>query len=145
MAAFSRLRQVVAHLSGSEHAPNAAPSEVRTFSITSGPSYPELTSETVGGLLNRQSRVFADNRAITCSWTQSQLSYRELHQRSRALAKGLISLGLTKGDHVGIVSGNCTEYVEIIMATGILGLPLVVLNTNYTSKEIENAIDQTSM
>lgn len=145
LQSFSRLRQVVAHVSGAGHSSNTSQNESTSLSITSGPSHPSLTSETIGGLLSRQSRAFADRCAIKSSWTKRQLSYRELNDRSRALAKGLISLGLERGEHIGIVSGNCSEYVEVIMAAGIVGLPLVVLNTDYTNREIENALRQTSM
>ncbi|KAJ4193163.1 hypothetical protein NW767_010452 [Fusarium falciforme] len=133
-----RLQQTLSHLSVGARTSDA-PQETQ-LSIVRGPNEPPLSSETLGTLLERQVKAFGDRCAVRCSWTGQQLTYKELHSRSRALAAGLLSLGLTRGDHIAIMAGNCEQYVEVIFAAGLVGLPLVVLNTNYTNDEVENAV-----
>lgn len=135
---LQRLQQTLGHLSGGARTSDA-PQETQ-LSIVHGPSEPPLSSETLGTLLERQVEVFGDRCAVRCSWTGQQLTYKELHSHSRALAAGLLSLGLTRGDHIAIMAGNCEQYVEVIFAAGLVGMPLVVLNTNYTNDEVENAV-----
>ncbi|KAM5347769.1 hypothetical protein ACJ41O_007593 [Fusarium nematophilum] len=138
-----RLRQTLEHLSANSQPAEASQENESQLSITSGPTDPPLSSHTLGALLQRQSSAFGDRCAVKCSWTGGQLTYRDLHTRSRALAAGLLTLGLKRNDHIAIVAGNCEQYVEVIFAAGLVGLPLVVLNTNYTYEELENSIVHT--
>jgi long-chain acyl-CoA synthetase len=66
------------------------------------------------------------------------LTYRDLKQRTDALAKALLRLGVSKGDRVGIMLPNCPQY--IIAAFAVLRLGAVVVNINpiYTARELEN-------
>ena len=141
--ALRRLQQTLGHLYGVALTSDA-PQETQ-LSIVRGPNEPPLSSETLGMLLERQVEVFGDRCAVRCSWTGQQLTYKELHSRSRALAAGLLSLGLSRGNHIAIMAGNCEQYVEVIFAAGLVGLPLVVLNTNYTNDEVENAVHRAGM
>lgn len=70
---------------------------------------------------------YADKEAIYCVTTGKHLSFRELNQRCNALANGLLSLGLKKGDVTAFLSYNRAEIVETYFAlakTGVLGIPL---------------------
>ena len=70
---------------------------------------------------------YGDKEAIYCVTTGKRLSFRELNQRCNALANGLLSLGLKKGDVTAFLSYNRAEIVETYFAlakTGVLGIPL---------------------
>jgi len=45
------------------------------------------------------------------------IAYRELEQRVRDFSRGLVALGLQKGDRVAILSENCPEWVVSDLAT----------------------------
>lgn len=65
-------------------------------------------------------QVFEDGRKQT---------YLETEDRSNRLANGLMSLGLSKGDHVGILAQNCPEYMEFYLAISKAGFVCVPINS----------------
>lgn len=57
------------------------------------------------------------------------------------VAKGLLRAGLKHGDCVGIMAGNCYQYIEVFLGAGRIGCPVVVLNNTYTPAELLVALD----
>ena len=43
------------------------------------------------------------------------VTWAELHERTSRLANGLAGLGIRAGERVGILSGNCLEYLELVI------------------------------
>ncbi|KAL3479634.1 acetyl-CoA synthetase-like protein [Aspergillus californicus] len=109
-----------------------------------GPNEPELWHKTIGTLIDEQERRFGDRTAVIVPWQSVQLTYRQLGERSRLLAKAMLDMGLKHGDCVGIMAGNCYQYIEIFLAGGRIGCPVVVLNSTYTAKELVNAVHRSS-
>jgi len=71
-------------------------------------------------------------------------TYGELYKRSNRLANALLSLGLKKGDRVGIFSVDCKEYVEYLWAcakTGIIGM-FSAIGPVYPDEWIEKLINK---
>ena len=67
---------------------------------------------------------------------QGPVTFRELDQASSRLAHGLRSLGLSGGDHVGVLCFNHREFVEVSIATAKAGLTCVYLNTGFASPQL---------
>ena len=67
---------------------------------------------------------------------ERRFTYRALNGRVNRLARALQALGVKRGDRLSILSGNCAEYVEVIMATAKLGAMLVPLNWRLTPAEL---------
>ncbi len=65
-----------------------------------------------------------------------QLSYQEFLSRVRHLARGLIELGLEPGDRVGLILGNCPEFLESFYAIIYAGGVVVPLNPQWKPSEI---------
>jgi fatty-acyl-CoA synthase len=65
-----------------------------------------------------------------------EVTWRQLDERTSQVASGLAGLGLRKGDRVGILSGNCLEYLETAIAGYKLGTILVPLNVRLTPPEL---------
>jgi fatty-acyl-CoA synthase len=63
------------------------------------------------------------------------LSYRELNREARALAKGLIACGVSKGTRVGVLMANRPEWVIASFAVGLVGGVLIPVNTFATPGE----------
>jgi acyl-CoA synthetase (AMP-forming)/AMP-acid ligase II len=72
-------------------------------------------------------------------WQNCRLSYRQLSERSKSLAKSMLEAGLQHGDCVGIMAGNCYQYIEVFLGAGRIGCPVVVLNNTYSPAELSNA------
>jgi acyl-CoA synthetase (AMP-forming)/AMP-acid ligase II len=58
------------------------------------------------------------------------------------LAKAMLGMGLRNGDCIGIMAGNCYQYIEIFLGGGRIGCPVVVLNNTYTPGELKSAVQR---
>jgi fatty-acyl-CoA synthase len=67
---------------------------------------------------------------------RGSVTFRELDRQSSRLAHGLRSLGLSGGDHVGVLCVNHREFVEVSIATAKAGLTCVYLNTGFASPQL---------
>ncbi|MHC1698216.1 MAG: AMP-binding protein [Geobacteraceae bacterium] len=97
---------------------------------------------TVGGLLDQMADRFPDNDALVYVERDLRYSYREFNDVCRKVAKGLISLGVKKGDHISIWANNVPEWVILQFATAKIGAVLVTINTSYRSAELEYILKQ---
>lgn len=66
------------------------------------------------------------------SWT-----YLEFNQRVNRLANGLLDLGLSKGDRVGVLQRNCPEFIEAYFAIAKSGTVAVPINPHCSNDEFE--------
>jgi fatty-acyl-CoA synthase len=97
---------------------------------------------TVGGLLDHTAALYPDNDALVYVDRTIRYSYRQFNEVCRRVAKGLIRLGVKKGDHVSIWAYNVPEWVVLQFATAKIGAVLVTVNTNYKSAELEYILNQ---
>ena len=88
----------------------------------------------IGSWLTLRQEISPDKEAVVDG--QRRLSYAQLNQRVNRLARALQAKGLAMGDRVAMLSHNCLEYVEVIMASAKLGLVLVPLNWRLTAAEL---------
>jgi fatty-acyl-CoA synthase len=72
-------------------------------------------------------------------------SYAEFGQRVDRLAKGLASIGLGRGDHLGLWARNVPDWLTFLFATAKLGVVLVTINTAYKSHELAHVLRQSDM
>ena len=131
--ALQRLRQTIQHLVGVQN-------ENSQLSLFRGRTEPELLNFSMGELLEEQARKFPDNDAVIIPWSNARYTFRELNERSKEVARGLIAMGIEAQDRIGIFSGNCERYVELFFAVCRIGAIFVVLNPAYTPVECENAL-----
>jgi fatty-acyl-CoA synthase len=102
----------------------------------------ETLHYTVGGLLETIARRFPDNDALVYPDRGLRYSYREFDRLCDRVAKGLLKLGIKKGDHVAIWATNVPEWVVLQFATARMGAVLVTINTSYKSAELEYILQQ---
>ncbi|MRR56951.1 MAG: AMP-binding protein [Deltaproteobacteria bacterium] len=97
---------------------------------------------TIGGLLDQMAERFPDNDALVYVDRGLRYSYYEFNEVCRKVAKGLLKLGVKKGDHVSIWATNVPEWVILQFATAKIGAVLVTINTSYRSAELEYILNQ---
>jgi acyl-CoA synthetase (AMP-forming)/AMP-acid ligase II len=131
---LQRLKQTTHHLLG-----RTPPQD--NLSIVHGESEPCLVPLTLGDLLDEQCEIRGTKECVIVPWTGARWTYGELQKRSKAIAKGLLAMGVRAGDRVGILASNCEEFVAIFFAAGYHGCILVVLNGTYTTEEARYAMD----
>ena len=102
----------------------------------------KLDRITVGALLDRTAAQFPENDALVYNHRDLRLSYQEFNRLCRKVAKGLMALGIQKGEHIAIWATNVPEWVTLQFTTGKMGAVLVTVNTNYKSFEVEYLLQQ---
>ncbi|HXU08772.1 MAG TPA: AMP-binding protein, partial [Blastocatellia bacterium] len=106
----------------------------------------ELIDLTIGELFDRQCEAFADKEAIVYNYPEIgldlRLSYRQYREEVDRLAKGLLALGIQKGENIAVWATNVPEWIFLEMALAKIGAVLVTVNTNYRASEIEYVLRQ---
>ncbi len=69
------------------------------------------------------------------------LSYRELHRASNSMAVSLMEMGVGVGDRVGILSGNCIEYIVVFFAAAKCGAIFQTINPAYLADELVHVVN----
>lgn len=105
-----------------------------------GSQAPELWNKTLGTLVDEQAACLGNHDAVVVPWQNVRLSYRQLAEQSKVVARALVNVGFGHGDVVGIMAGNRHEYISVLLGAARLGCPVVVLNNNYTPEELIKAV-----
>ena len=114
----------------------------KTLSYVNGAVNTPLLGETVGANFDRTVARSADRPGIIVRQQGIRWSYGELAEKVEAFAAGLLALGLTPGDRVGIWSQNNAEWLVTQFATAKAGLILVNINPAYRIAELEYALNK---
>ncbi len=115
------------------------------LSLVTGAERPPLTTSTLAQLSDKLSKKYSAASALIVSWSKARISFDDLNEQSKAIARGLLGLGVRKGDRVAIFSGDDERYLELFLAVGRIGAILVTLNKSYTWQECEAAIRASGM
>lgn len=97
----------------------------------------ELIHLTAGKLLERTAELFPDHEAVVYPERGLRYTYAEFDRLCRQTAKGLMKLGVEKGDHVAIWASNIPEWLAAQFATAKIGAVLVTINTNFQIAELD--------
>ena len=101
-----------------------------------------LVYQTIGQLLDEQSEKYPKREALVYADRDVRMTYEELNRQSRLVARGLMALGIEKGDHIAVWTTNVPEWVQLQFGTGKMGAPIVTVNTNYRASELEYLLKQ---
>jgi fatty-acyl-CoA synthase len=113
-----------------------------TASYAHGPSAVPLLGETIGDNLRRTVERFGDREALVVRSQGYRASYRQLWEAVSEAARGLLALGVARGDRVGVWSPNRFEWVVLQYATARIGAILVNINPAYKSAELAYVLEQ---
>jgi fatty-acyl-CoA synthase len=110
-----------------------------------GETEPALLEETIGVNLDRTVAAFPDREALVEFATGRRWTWRDLNHEIDLFARGLIAVGIAKGDRVGIWAPNCAEWTLTQYACAKIGAILVNLNPAYRTHEFAYAVNQSGM
>lgn len=111
-------------------------------SYTSSTADKPLIGMTIGDKFDEIANTYPDNDALIVLHQNVHWSYRELQQQANQCARALLSMGVRKGDRVGVWSPNCSEWTVSQIATAKIGAILVNINPAYRTHELEYALNQ---
>ena len=114
----------------------------RLSSYTSGTSTLPLLGLTIGDQFDQTVSRYPDNLALISRHQNIRWTYRELQAQVNQCAKGLLHLGIKKGQRVGIWSPNRAEWCITQFATSKIGAILVNINPSYRLHEVEYVLNQ---
>ncbi|RLF52621.1 MAG: AMP-binding protein [Thermoplasmata archaeon] len=100
-----------------------------------------MIEKTLGQVLDETAEKYPDNDALVYL-DGPRYTYKEFREIVDRVAKGLIKLGVKKGDHVAVWAYNVPEWVILQFATAKVGAVLVTVNTYYKSAELEYLLKQ---
>lgn len=101
-----------------------------------------LLDATVGKLLEEQAKKYPNHEAVVYYDRGLRMTYKEFDDHCRKVARGLMALGIEKGEHLAVWSTNTPEWLSLQFATGKMGAVLVTVNTNYRAAELEYLLKQ---
>lgn len=114
--------------------------------VVKGPvDAPLWLSTTVGDVVNKQAAKFGSKEIAVFPWQGVRLSYAQLAERGRSVARALLHVGIRANDCVAILAGNRSEYLEVAVGGALIGCSVLVLHTTYKPWELQNALEKTSM
>lgn len=113
-----------------------------TKSYICGEGSQQLIYNTIGNKFEEIATQFPDNDALVVCHQDIKWSYKLLNEKIDELATGLLSLGLTKGDRLGIWGPNSYEWVLTQLATAKIGVIMVCINPAYRLFELEYALNK---
>ncbi|MPQ25175.1 AMP-binding protein [Bacillus paralicheniformis] len=102
----------------------------------------ELLHLTIGKLLEKTAANAPDHEAVVYPDRRLRYTYRQFDQLCRKAAKGLMALGIDKGEHVAIWASNTPEWLTAQFTSAKMGAVLVTVNTNYQLSELEYVLKQ---
>ena len=104
-----------------------------------------LSGQTIGDYLASVISRQPDAEALVSRHQGARLTYGELGREVERVARGLLGLGIEKGDRVGIWSPTRVEWTLLQFATARVGAILVNINPAYRAGEMAYAVNQSGL
>ena len=115
------------------------------LSAAKGPTSVPLLDETIPENLARTVAAHGERDALVSVEQGLRYTYAEFSEAVDLVARGLMGIGVAKGDRVGIWSPNYAEWVLVQYATARIGAVLVTINPAYRSSELEYVLKQSGI
>jgi len=97
-------------------------------------------AQTLGEVLARHAKERPQQEALITQ--KRRITYEDLHLRARSAAATLHSLGIGRGDHVGILMGNDEKWLALFYGAALIGAVTVPVNTRFKTAEIDFCLKQ---
>jgi fatty-acyl-CoA synthase len=111
-------------------------------SYDAGPTDAPILEETIGANFERTAARYPDDEALVDLAQGVRFTYAQLNAEIDVVARGLLAVGIQKGDRVGIWAPNCAEWTITQYATAKIGAILVNVNPAYRTHELAYVLNQ---
>ena len=115
------------------------------YAYVHGASSIPLLGETIDENLRKTVEKYPDQEALICAHQNYRATYKEFYKQVVQVAKGLIALGVKRGDRVGIWSPNCYQWTLLQYATAKIDAIMVNINPAYRTSELIYVINQSGL
>ncbi|MDR3250227.1 MAG: AMP-binding protein [Tannerella sp.] len=97
----------------------------------------KLSDRTIGDWLEYWAATTPDREFLVYSDRDLRFTWEQFNRRVDDMAKGLLSIGIKYGTHIGIWATNVPDWLTFLYAGAKIGAVLVTVNTNYKQNELE--------
>ena len=101
-----------------------------------------FVNKTIGQVVKEAALIYPGNPALIQPEFKLRQDYRDFYASCRETAKGLMALGVKRGDKVSVWATNIPQWVYLQFSLGMIGGILVTVNTNYQSHELLYILEQ---
>lgn len=101
----------------------------------------ELQEKTLGEWLEYWAQTTPDKEYLVYSDRDLRFTWKQFNERVDKMAKGLLSIGVRQGTHIGIWATNVPDWLTFLFAGAKIGAVLVTVNTNYKQSELEYLVE----
>ena len=105
----------------------------------------KLSDRRLGDWLEYWAKESPDKEYIVYSDRDLRFTWKKFNDRVDNMAKGLISIGVTRGSNVGIWAQNVPDWLTFLYATAKIGAVAVTVNTSYRLDEIDYLMKNSDM
>ncbi|MFP4213551.1 MAG: AMP-binding protein [Desulfohalobiaceae bacterium] len=102
----------------------------------------EIGKTRIGDVVEENARQLKDNVALAYYEYDFRMSFADFDQMCNRVAKGLMALGVQRGDHFSCWANNLPEWVYTQFGSAKMGGVMVTVNTNFRSYELEYLLKQ---
>ena len=103
---------------------------------------PAVVHTTLGQILDETAAKYPDRDAVVYVDRDFRLTWKEFNSLVDRFAKGLMALGVKRGEKVAVWSTNVPYWVALQFATAKIGAVLLTVNTSYKITEVEYLLKQ---
>ncbi len=103
---------------------------------------PDFINMTIGDWLDKKAKAYPDRECSVHPLEGLRYTTSQFQAEVNRVARGLMAMGIEKGDHVAIWATNYPQWVQTQFATAKIGAVLVTVNTNYKKFELEYLLKQ---
>jgi len=104
-----------------------------------------FTDQPLGHFLESEAFAHPDREFIVYADHKIRWTYANFNQRVDCLAKGLMEIGIGKGDNLGVWATNVPDWFTYLFACAKIGAVFVTINTHYKSHELGYVLKQSDM
>jgi len=97
-------------------------------------------AQPLGEVLERHAKERPNREALVTP--VRRVTYEDLYLRARSAATTLHTLGVGRGDHVGILMGNDEKWLSLFYGAALIGAVTVPVNTRFKTAEIDFCLKQ---
>jgi fatty-acyl-CoA synthase len=101
-----------------------------------------FVNKTISQVIQEAALHYPENPALIQPEFKLRQNYRDFYASCREIAKGLMALGVKRGDKISVWTTNVPQWVYLQFSMGMIGGILVTVNTNYQSHELEYILKQ---
>jgi fatty-acyl-CoA synthase len=134
-----------AHAAIATEAPHPALIMPTTLSHDAGDRSVPLLDETIGANFERTVAAHPNREALVEIETGRRWTWAELDDLVNRAARGLMAMGIQRGDRIGMWAPSCAEWTVIQFAAAKIGAILVNVNPAYRTHEFAYAVNQSGM